>query len=51
MTLTLGKLGSLTRSAGQIKEIHCGQSRGHVSCSVSLKIGQGICRDKLTDEF
>ena len=42
MSSNLGHLGSKIRSLGQIKEIPCGRSRGHSSCSFDLKIGQNV---------
>ena len=45
MSSNLGHLGSKTRSLGQIKEIPCGGSGGHISCSVDLKIGRNVCLD------
>ena len=47
----LGHLGLKTRSLGQIKEIPCGRSRGKISCSIHLKIGQNVCPDKVSDDF
>ena len=29
----------------------CGLSRGHLICSVDLKIGQIVCFDKISEEF
>ena len=51
MGLNLGHLGSLTRSVGYIKEIPCGHSRNHISCSIDFKIGQNVCLDEISDEF
>ena len=50
ISLNLGHLGSKTRSLGQIKEIPCGRSRGPISHSVDLKIGQNVCLDENSDE-
>ena len=36
-----------TKSLGQIKEIPCGRSIGHISCSDDLKIGQDACLSHL----
>ena len=38
-----GHLASKTKSLGQIKEIPCGCSRGHISRSIDLKTGQIVC--------
>ena len=46
-----GQLGSKTRSLGQMKEIHCGRSRYHKSCSIDMKIGQNFSLDKISGEF
>ena len=35
------------RSLGQIKEIPCGCSRGHISCSIDMKINQMFVLMKL----
>ena len=51
MSLILGYLGSKTRSLCQIQEIPYGRSRGHISCSIDLKIGQNVCLDEISDEF
>ena len=51
MSSNWGHLGSETRSLSQIKEIPCGHSRGHISCSIDLKISQNVCLDKILDEF
>ena len=49
MSLNLGHLG---HKLGQyVKEILCGCCRGHVSCSINLKIGQNVCLDEISDEF
>ena len=50
-SLNLGHLGSKSNSLGQIKEIPCGQSIGHISCSVDLKIGQNVCPYKISNEI
>ena len=34
------------RSLGQIQEILCGCSRGHISCPIDLKIGQNVWLDE-----
>ena len=49
--MDFGHLGSLTRSQGQIKELPCGHFRGHISCSIDLKIGRNVCLDEISDEF
>ena len=51
MSLNSGYFGSNTRSVGQIKEIPCGGSRGHISCSNDLKIGQNVCPYEISHEF
>ena len=51
MSLNLGHLGSKTRSLGQIKEIPFGHSRGHIFCSIDLKIFQNVCLDEISDEL
>ena len=51
MSFNLGHLGSNGSSLGQIKEISCGHYRGHIYCSVDLKIGQNVCRDQISNEF
>ena len=40
-----------TRSLGQIKEIPCGCSRGHIFCPSDLEIGQNVCLDVILDEY
>ena len=50
MSLNLSHLGSKTGSVGQFKEIHCCRCRGHISCSIELKIGQNVCLDEISDE-
>ena len=50
-SLNFGKLWSKTRSLGQIKEIPCGHSREHMSCSIDLKIGRNVCLDKISNKF
>ena len=42
-SFNFGHLGSKTRSLDQIKEIPCGYSRGHNSCTVNLNICQNFC--------
>ena len=49
--LEIGSPWVKNRSQGQIKEIPCGCSRGHMSCSVDLKIGQNVCLDKISDDL
>ena len=51
MSMNLDHLGPKTRSLCQIKEIPCLHSRGHISCSIDLKIGQNIYLDKIFDEI
>ena len=51
MSSNLGRLGSKIKSPGQIKEIVCGCSRGHISRSNDLTIGQNVVLDKISDEF
>ena len=36
-------MGLKTRSLGQIKEIPCLRSIGHISCSIDFKTGQNVC--------
>ena len=50
-TSNLGYLESKTRSRGQIKEIPCEGCRGHMSCSIDLKIGQNVFLNEILDEF
>ena len=38
-------------SLGQIKDIPCGQSRGHISYSINLEFSQNVCLDKISDKF
>ena len=42
MSLNLPHLWSKTRSVGRIKDIYCGRSRGHISCSDGSKIGENV---------
>ena len=49
--MNLGQLGSKTSSQGQITEIPCGCSRGHILCLIELKFGQNVCLNKITEEF
>ena len=51
MSVNSGDLGLKTRSLGQIKDIHCVCSTGHISCSIDLKVAQNVCLDKISDEF
>ena len=48
MSLNLVDLGSKTRSLGQVKEIPCGCSRSHISCSIDLKFSQNVCLDEIS---
>ena len=50
-SLNLGYLGSSTRSVCHIKEIHSGQSKCHISCSIDMKISQNICHDETWDQL
>ena len=47
----LGHLGQKSRSLGQIKEMPCGRSRGHISCSLDLKFCQNVCSDEILHKF
>ena len=47
MSSNLGLMGPKTRSLHQAKEIPGGHSRGHISCSINLKIGQNVCLDEI----
>ena len=51
ISLYLGHLWLSSRSEGQIKEIHCRHSKGHISCSAGLKIGYNVCFNEILDEF
>ena len=51
MNSNLGHLESNTSSQGQIKEIPCGHSRGHISCSIDLKSSQNLNLDEISDEL
>ena len=51
MTSNFGYLGSKTRSLGQINQIPCGPSRGHISRSADLKFGQNVCLDKISEDL
>ena len=33
------------------QHLPCGHFRGHISCSIDLKVGQNVCLDKISDEF
>ena len=51
MSSNVGHLDSKTRSIGQIKEILCGRSRGHISCSIDRKIGENVCLHEISYSF
>ena len=51
MSWNFGHLESKTRSLGQIKEMHCGLSRSHISVTVDLKIGPNIFLDETLNKF
>ena len=51
MSSSLGYLGSLIRSLGQIKEIPCGHSRNHIYSQIDQKIGQKVSLDEMPDSF
>ena len=33
------------------QHLPCGNSRGYISCSIDLKIGQNVCLDEILDKF
>ena len=47
----LGHVGSKTRSLGQILEIPCVHSRGHIFGPKVLIFGQDDCPDELSNKF
>ena len=46
-----GMSGQKSRSAGQILEKPCVRSRGQLISLISMKRGQNVCLDKISDEF
>ena len=44
-------VGSKTRSLGQIFEIHCECSRGHIFSLIIIKIDQNFYLDEISDEY
>ena len=51
MSLTMGHVGSKTRSPGQILEKSDVHSWGHIFSLVLLKVGHGVCLDDISNEF
>ena len=47
----MGQVGSKTRLLGQIIEIPCEHSRGHIFSPLLMKHGQNDCLDEISDEF
>ena len=50
-SLKFGHVGSKTRSLGQILEIPCVHSRGHIFSPILMKLGQNVCLNKISDEL
>ena len=38
-------------SLGQILEKRCVRSRGHIFSQLTMKLGQNVCLDEISDEF
>ena len=49
--LKMGHVGSKTRSLGQIFEIHCECSRGHIFSLIIIKIDQNFYLDEISDKY
>ena len=49
--LNMGQVGSKTRSLGRILEKRCLVSRGHIFSPITMKIGQNVCLDEISDKF
>ena len=47
----MGRVGSKTRSLGQILEKPCVRSRGHIFSRILMKVGQDVCLDDISDKF
>ena len=47
----MGHVGSKTRSLGQMLEKRCVRSRGYIFSPITMKLGQNVCLDKISDEF
>ena len=50
-SLKMGKVGSKTRSVGQILEKPCVRSRCHIFCLIIMKLGQNVCFGEISDDF
>ena len=50
-SVTMGQVGSKTRSLGQILEKPFVRSRGHIFSQIIMKCGQNVCLDEVSDEF
>ena len=51
MTLKMDHVRSKTRSLGQILDKHCVRSRGHIFSQITLKLGQNLCLDEVSNEL
>ena len=52
MTISkMGHIGSKAKSLGQILEKNCVRSRGHIFCTIIMKLHQNILLDETSDEF
>ena len=47
----MGHVGSKTSSLGQILEKPCVCFRGHIFSPISMKLGQNVFLDKISEEF
>ena len=47
----MGHVGPKTMSLGLILEKPCVCSRGHIFCQITMKPGQNVCLDQVSDEF
>ena len=47
----MGRVGSKTRSLGQILEKPCVCSRGHIFSPIIMKLGQNLCLDEILAKF
>ena len=51
MSSKIGHVMSKTRLLVQILEKSCVGSRGHIFSPITMKLGQNVCYDELSNEF
>ena len=47
----MGRSGSKARSLGQILEKPYVRCRGHIFSPITMRSGQNVCLDRVSDEF